>query len=254
MRVERLLFTHLILFIFFIISVNAQQVSETPDLGFTIVYPQQNIFNSTSNTTLFFHVFNGSGIKQNASLFDCSIRIYELNGSYKVNQDLNYDTSNTGLFYTLNSTDYTNDRDYSYDVYCNTTRGAFVSSSFKLMQDGYSLTISQSISFLGIGLIIFLITALFFVLMQFVDNKNYGLKVLFMGLGLINLTLVYYVIFQTARNSFNSNISSIFENTFGNWLYVAVFLAFLILVAGIIKGSQFWYKLTSNKKDDEEED
>ena len=143
-----------------------------------IAYPKLEYFESESNFTLHFHVFNSTGFPLNVSTTTCTMHLYDSQDAHilktimKFEDEYDYEAN-------INTSIIKKDGAYSYIVQClNDQQGGFVSGSFQVVNQARNKALSNGrilASVIGLGILAF-----FFLLLAFsLDKEDHFLLKLF---------------------------------------------------------------------------
>ena len=207
--------TILFLFTFLLLIplVDAAKVSQTfvggAD-GLEIRVPQAEFVEQNVAGQLNLHVFNKSdGLLVDNTTTECFLHLFNKTGHHIIEDKLEFDDEDNDFFIDINAANFSQLGFHSFIVQCNNSRfGGFVSGSIEVTEDGTEETIADVIKIMAALLGVLILVATFIILAFNLGEEHYLLKLFFMFMAIITITVIPQLIIK-GISSAEANILNI---------------------------------------------
>ena len=136
----------LMLIVFFLVTLLglnvsaaiAVQVNVNTNRGLDISYPKDQIVKINTPFQLNLHVFNSSnGLIVDNSTTNCSLHLYQVNGSHRWIGNFNYDLEDKDFYLIIDKNNFTLEGSHAYEINCLAEEiGGFASGTYDVTQNG----------------------------------------------------------------------------------------------------------------------
>lgn len=194
--------TFVIFFVFllFISLADAAKVTQTftGTTGLEIKIPQAEYVKQNEDIQSNIHIFNlSSGILMTNVTTTCLFHIYNKSGNHIASEDMDYEDTDDDFYLNIDGNNFSELGFLSFIIQCNTSNeGGFVSGSVIVTESGEVETEARSIKLIAALLGLLIIAGLFLVFAFKLDEEHYIIKIFFMIMSLITLTVIPQVIIK----------------------------------------------------------
>jgi len=215
-----------LLFTLALVSCQPTTIVESFPQGYTIVEAQQPILKINENHTYYFFVYNASNGKLiNNTVANCSYYLANETGTLLINGSSAFQP-NGYWKYEIDKSFFDNSGFYPYGVNCQNDFGGALAGTLEVTYTGTTLTIQESILYLGMVLILILSFVLNIVGIFFLPSSNEvgerGEILSISYLKYLRLPLwitAYFILVAIFYTTSSISIAYFYDNMFGNILF-----------------------------------
>lgn len=211
-------------------------VQDSSDVqAITIAYPKYLSIKQNNSFEFNFQVYNLTSQMNNVTT-NCTLHLYDLNGSHLANEKALYDNSDNDFSVTLNYNNFTRIGTHSYRITCQAPGEiGFVSNSIEVNKIGIDSTQTRNDTIRSGIYFILALSAIFFFAFIFLDTNIAALRWTFFILFILFVVIGVNMVSITLYNEMgNTHIAAIFDQLAAASYYFYWFIGGILLIIWVL--------------------